>query len=842
MLRGGVQPNSNVIVEEAPVIVQDLEEYRALEGEDASQEEVTGVVTVKDLKGFQEAIGNVNNKNATVQLEADIDLTANNDSYGAIARGEVRLDLNGHTITAKEDNYTHVLAIVEGATLYLSDSKGGGKITASTADGGYGIINSWGNIVVESGSIETAGFSVTLYENAKIEVTGGIVKSTGSIAISLHGTEPKSHAMITGGEVASPKDYAIYSASPESTVDISGGKVTGGAGCVMMNAGTLTITDGTLESDGTGDPGSRETDTVNGSAGAAKAVINLKHLHKPVTANISGGTFIQKENKNPIYLVGNASGANAEDSALSVTGGTYTNGTIPVELARVFQKVTKRENGYDVPEADDSHIAEGYLYRDGQITRDVKELTIATTSANVTAGQTVDLTKYFTLKDADGNAVSDVGAAYASLDEKILTVSPNGTATGVAAGTAKVAVSPLDPQKDGYAWETAEITVYVASRPIPTIVTPEASLTPEPSVSPEPTPDTPTGTPAPTPGTTTETTVKDDGTKVTTTTTINEDGSKKQEVTEEKPDGSKVESTTITNTDGSSQATKTETAADGTVTKTTKTDTAADGSATKTENTTETNSKGTQVAKTVVTKNDTTGNVTGVTEKSVFAPVNNTEATVTVTKDGSNHVTAAKASIVNTTSGSKVILSADIAEQVAEAAGQENVVITLTAKKANGDVAYQMTVNASDVKSGEDLYVYAYNKKTKEYTLVNAKTYAIKNTNLSISLKNNKANEIYRLVNNKRSTTLTNKILKTVKLAKTSVSVKKGKKTNLAFSSKLNTANVKKITYSTSKKAVAAVNKNGKITAKKKGAATVKAKVTLLNGKTKTVKMKVRVK
>ena len=153
-----------------------------------------------------------------------------------------------------------------------------------------------------------------------------------------------------------------------------------------------------------------------------------------------------------------------------------------------------------------------------------------------------------------------------------------------------------------------------------------------------------------------------------------------------------------------------------------------------------------------------------------------------------------------------------------------------------------MTVNASDVKSGEDLYVYAYNKKTKEYMLVNAKTYAIKNTNLSISLKNNKVNEIYRLVNNKRSTTLTNKILKTVKLAKTSVSVKKGKKTNLAFGSKLNTANVKKITYSTSKKAVAAVNKNGKITAKKKGAATVKAKVTLLNGKTKTVKMKVRVK
>ncbi len=369
------------------------------------------------------------------------------------------------------------------------------------------------------------------------------------------------------------------------------------------------------------------------------------------------------------------------------------------------------------------------------------------------------------------------------------------------------------------------------------INTPMASPEPLPSVAPTGTP-----APAPTPGSTTETTIKDDGTKVTTTTTIDADGSQKQEVIEERPDGSKMESTTVTNTDGSSQATQTETAADGSVTKTTVTNTAADGSATKTERTTETNSKGAEVEKTVVTKTDTTGNVTSVKETSVFEPVSSAEATVTVTKDGSDNVTAAKAAIVNTTSGSKVTLSAAIAEQVTEAAGQEDVVITLTAKKANGDIAYQMTVNASNVKSGEDLYVYAYNKKTKEYTLVNAKTYTIKNTNLSMSLKNNKANEIYRLVNNQRSTAIFNKILKTVKLAKPSVSVKKGKKTNLTFSSKLNTANVKKITYSTSKKTVAAVNKNGKITAKGKGTATIKAKVTLINGKVKTVRMKVKVK
>lgn len=57
-----------------------------------------------------------------------------------------------------------------------------------------------------------------------------------------------------------------------------------------------------------------------------------------------------------------------------------------------------------------------------------------------------------------------------------------------------------------------------------------------------------------------------------------------------------------------------------------------------------------------------------------------------------------------------------------------------------------------------------------------------------------------------------------------------------------NKENIKKITYTTSNKSVAKVNKNGTITAKRKGSVTVRAKVTLKNGKTKTVSMKVKVR
>ena len=85
-------------------------------------------------------------------------------------------------------------------------------------------------------------------------------------------------------------------------------------------------------------------------------------------------------------------------------------------------------------------------------------------------------------------------------------------------------------------------------------------------------------------------------------------------------------------------------------------------------------------------------------------------------------------------------------------------------------------------------------------------------------------------------------ILKTVKVKSSSKTVTKGKSTTVAMSSGLNMKNVSKITYTVSNKSVATVSKNGKVTTKKAGTVTVKAKVTLKNGKTKTVTMKIKVK
>ena len=130
--------------------------------------------------------------------------------------------------------------------------------------------------------------------------------------------------------------------------------------------------------------------------------------------------------------------------------------------------------------------------------------------------------------------------------------------------------------------------------------------------------------------------------------------------------------------------------------------------------------------------------------------------------------------------------------------------------------------------------------KQRIYVLVNAKTYTVsKDGDVKVSLPTGKT---YELVTGKEAAAIEKQILNTVKVKKSSATVKKGKKATVQMSSKLDMKNVSKITYTSSKKSVATVNKNGKVTAKKAGTATVKAKVTLMNGKTKTVSMKIKVK
>lgn len=211
------------------------------------------------------------------------------------------------------------------------------------------------------------------------------------------------------------------------------------------------------------------------------------------------------------------------------------------------------------------------------------------------------------------------------------------------------------------------------------------------------------------------------------------------------------------------------------------------------------------------------------------------EASVTITKDAQGNVTSAKATV----SGSKGTLTADVVKQLTEAAGTEDLTIIVQVQNTNGDVKYTVSVSAKNVKNNKSLKAFVVNRKTGEYELINSKTYKAEDGNLNASF--GKKGD-YVLLTTKEAARIEKEILKTIAPKKTKATVKKGKTTEFKLDSKLNQNNVKKVTYKTSKKSIATVNKNGKIKANRKGTVKIKATVTLKNGKTKTVSMKIVVR
>lgn len=320
------------------------------------------------------------------------------------------------------------------------------------------------------------------------------------------------------------------------------------------------------------------------------------------------------------------------------------------------------------------------------------------------------------------------------------------------------------------------------------------------------------------------------------------DGTKVETSTETKADGTKVDTTVETKTDGTKTETVVETAKDGSV-KTTETVTNADGSATKTEKEKETNAQGKEVAVTTTTEKDASGKVTGITQTSEIDHISGSaSATVTVEKTADGKITSAEAEVdkkgANSKQGVSATLFGSVVSQITEAAGTKSVEISMTVTA--GKKEYIVKADAQDLEAGNKLKVMAIDEKTGDYVLVNAKTYTVnKSGSVKVVLPEGAT---YQLMDTKEAAAIEKKILNTVKVKKTAVTVEKGKKTAIQLNSKLDIENVEKITYSTSKKSVATVNKNGTVTTKQTGKVTIQAKVLLKNGKTKTVKMTVTVK
>ena len=358
--------------------------------------------------------------------------------------------------------------------------------------------------------------------------------------------------------------------------------------------------------------------------------------------------------------------------------------------------------------------------------------------------------------------------------------------------------------------------------------------------------------------TTTETKTDEDGTVTETTTVKKPDGS--ESVTEKvtKPDGTVTESEKVTTADGATKETEKVSTKDGTVTETAKEVTASGtvtetekvtkptGVITETEKVTETN--GTVTEKETVTSpsgavksEETITKADGSKEeiKTQVSADGKKETSTEVSYDATGKIVDAEVTVSQvTTSKSMSVSVSELRESVKSVGGDATV--TITSKPASGAMRFEASVDSDALKKNTELKVYAVDKKGNIVILDPKKknTAAVKNGKLTV---NTSEKGELKLVTPAEAKKVEKKILASVKPEKKSQTVKKGKSIKFTFADGFSTKNIKKITYEASDSDIK-VSKSGKITAKAKGTATVKVTVTLKNGKTKTIKMRIKIK
>ena len=234
------------------------------------------------------------------------------------------------------------------------------------------------------------------------------------------------------------------------------------------------------------------------------------------------------------------------------------------------------------------------------------------TSTSISVGNSETLTATVAPENAANKALT-----WASSDEDVATVAPDGTVTAVKVGTATITATAADGSGKS---ATCKVTVTGDTTPSQpggsTGGSSGGSSSGGGGGSSSTTPTKPETATKPD-GTKVETVTKPDGTKVETTTGKDGSVTKTETKTETKPDGTKVETKneTETNKDGSKveSETRTETKKDGTVTESkTETITSKDGTKSETKSETKTDKNGVTSGK-ETTKTTTANGSTGMT-------------------------------------------------------------------------------------------------------------------------------------------------------------------------------------------------------------------------------------
>lgn len=255
------------------------------------------------------------------------------------------------------------------------------------------------------------------------------------------------------------------------------------------------------------------------------------------------------------------------------------------------------------------------------------------------------------------------------------------------------------------------------------------------------------------------------------------------------------------------------------------------------DTTTETKPDGTTVETTTETSDDGTKTET-VTETSADGK---TSSSIEVKTNANGKVTESVVSVDKEVKGKKLTIDMSAITDMIDKndnATKKNTTVVLTANDKNGKEKFTVEVDAKNLKAGAELKIYAIDKKGNP-VIVDASKNNVTVTKTGDIKLNIAGTGEFTIVTPKEAAKMEKAIEKSVKPAKTQVTVEQGMKATFKLDSGCNKDNIAKIIYK-SDNANVKVNKNGKITVKDAANATITATVTLANGKTKTITMKIK--
>lgn len=254
--------------------------------------------------------------NVTVQLAAD----TTKDVIIPI-NGNVNLDLNGKTFTTVDCG----LSVANGATLTVSDSGTGGKLTSSGTP--IRVDGTGSKAIINNGTIEsTNDYGIYAKNNGAIIVNGGTVTSKDA-ALSGNNTTGNMNFEVNGGTLTAAQGPAIYMPG-QVNLTVTNGTLNGG---ISLRMGQVNISGGTINSISTGIDSPAKYYNYSGSAWLPDALYVFGGTYTSEDAqygnslnlNITGGTFNCLNDQGSavaIYDIGKV----AQTANVTISGGTFT--------------------------------------------------------------------------------------------------------------------------------------------------------------------------------------------------------------------------------------------------------------------------------------------------------------------------------------------------------------------------------------------------------------------------------------------------------------------------------------------------------------------------------------